>query len=91
MIFTDSYSTVRSITNVGIDDYAGGELAARHFLENGHRNLAFYGPEVLDNGVVTHRMRGVRHSSERSGDLSSTGEFHGSRCEGSGLGSETPL
>ncbi len=58
LIFTDSYSTVRSITNVGIDDYAGGELAARHFLENGHRNLAFYGPEVLDNGVVTHRMRG---------------------------------
>lgn len=58
LIFTDSYSTVRSITNVGIDDYAGGELAARHFLENGHRNPAFYGPEVLDNGVVTHRMRG---------------------------------
>ena len=58
LIFTDSYSTVGSITNVGIDDYAGGELAARHFLENGHRNLAFYGPEVLDNGVVTHRMRG---------------------------------
>ena len=58
LIFTDSYSSIRSITNVGIDDYMGGELAAKHFLENGHRNLAFYGPEVLDNGVVMHRLRG---------------------------------
>ena len=58
LIFTDSYSSVRSITNVGIDDYTGGELAAKYFLENGHRNVAFYGPEVLDNGVVMHRMRG---------------------------------
>ena len=58
LIFTDSYSSVRSITNVGIDDYTGGELAAKYFLENGHKNLAFYGPEVLDNGVVMHRLRG---------------------------------
>ena len=58
LIFTDSYSSIRSITNVGIDDYAGGELAAEHFLKNGHRNVAFYGPEALDNGVVMHRLRG---------------------------------
>ena len=58
LIFTDSYSSVRSITNVGIDDYRGGELAAEYFLENGHRNVAFYGPEALDNGVVMHRLRG---------------------------------
>ncbi len=58
LVFTDSYSTVRSITNVGIDDYRGGEMAAEYFLKCGHRNLAFFGPEVLDNGVVTHRIRG---------------------------------
>ena len=58
LIFTDSYSSIRSITNVGIDDYRGGELAAEHFLKNGHRNVAFYGPEALDNGVVMHRLRG---------------------------------
>ena len=58
LIFTDSYSSVRSITNVGIDDYRGGELAAEYFLKNGHRNVAFYGPEALDNGVVMHRLRG---------------------------------
>ena len=43
---------------MGIDDYTGGELAEKYFLENGHKNLAFYGPEVLDNGVVMHRLRG---------------------------------
>lgn len=58
MIFTDSYSSIRSITNVGIDDYRGGEMAAKYFLDNGHRNVAFYGPEALDNGVVMHRLQG---------------------------------
>lgn len=58
LIFTDSYSSVRSITNVGIDDYQGGELAARYLLENGHRNLAFIGPAALSNGVIMHRLRG---------------------------------
>ena len=31
MVFTDSYSTVRRITNIGIDDFHGGELAAKYF------------------------------------------------------------
>ena len=43
LIFTDSYSSVRSITNVGIDDYQGGETAARHLLEK---------------GVIMHRLQG---------------------------------
>ena len=58
LIFTDSYSSVRSITNVGIDDYQGGETAARHLLEKGHRNLAFFGPAAVSNGVIMHRLQG---------------------------------
>lgn len=58
LIFTDSYSSVRSITNVGVDDYRGGELAAQYLLQNGHRNIAFYGPEAVDNGLVAQRLRG---------------------------------
>ena len=58
LIFTDSYSSVRSITNVGIDDYQGGETAARHLLEKGHRNLAFVGPAAVSNGVIMHRLQG---------------------------------
>lgn len=58
LIFTDSYSSVRSIINVGIDDYRGGELAAEHLLQNGHRNLAFIGPAAISNGVIMHRLQG---------------------------------
>lgn len=58
LIFTDSYSSVRRIINVGIDDYEGGRLAAEHFLENGHTNLAFIGPKALGNGLIMHRLQG---------------------------------
>ncbi len=58
LIFTDSYSSVRRIINVGIDDYEGGRLAAGHFLENGHTNLAFIGPKALGNGLIMHRLQG---------------------------------
>ena len=58
LIFTDSYSSVRKIINVGIDDYEGGRLAARHFLEMGHTRLAFIGPRALGNGLVMHRLQG---------------------------------
>ena len=58
LVFTDSYSTVRRITNVGIDDFHGGELAARYLLSKGHRNLAFIGPEAIGNGVIMHRLQG---------------------------------
>ena len=58
LIFTDSYSSVRRIINVGRDDYEGGRLAAGHFLENGHTNLAFIGPKALGNGLIMHRLQG---------------------------------
>ena len=41
LVFTDSYSSVRQLINIGIDDYKGGVLAARHFIENGHKKFAF--------------------------------------------------
>lgn len=58
LVFTDSYSTVRRITNVGIDDFHGGELAARYLLSKGHTELAFIGPEAIGNGVIMHRLQG---------------------------------
>ncbi len=57
-VFIDSYSNVRRLSNVGIDDYKGGRLAARCLLEHGHRTLAFIGPPALHNGVVQHRFSG---------------------------------
>lgn len=58
MVFTDSYSHVRQLSNVGIDDYKGGQLAARHFIENGHRSLCFIGPPSLHTGVIQQRYLG---------------------------------
>ena len=67
LIFTDSYSTVRRITNVGIDDFRGGELAAEYLLSKGHRNLAFIGPKALGNGVVMHRLQGFTQALKKAG------------------------
>ena len=32
LIFIDSYSNVRQLINIGIDDYKGGQLAANYFF-----------------------------------------------------------
>ncbi len=66
LIFTDSYSRVRQITNVGVDDYKGGELAARYLLDNGHKDFAFVGWS-LASGVVRGRFRGFRETLEKAG------------------------
>jgi len=58
MVFIDSYSDLRRLSNIGIDDYKGGKLAAQHLLERGHRNIAFVGPPTKHNGVIQHRFAG---------------------------------
>lgn len=58
LVFTDSYSNVRQLINIGIDDYKGGELAATYFLQMGHTNLGFAGPFTKVGGVVTKRYQG---------------------------------
>lgn len=58
LVFTDSYSQVRQMINIGIDDYKGGELAATHFLQKGHTNLGFAGPFIRIGGVVSKRCEG---------------------------------
>lgn len=60
MVFVDSYSNVRQLSNIGIDDYKGGQLAASYFLSHGHRNIAFIGPTMKYNGVVRHRFDGFQ-------------------------------
>lgn len=45
--------------SLAVDDVVGGELAARHLIERGHRRLAFVGDEGLA-APVHHRLTGVR-------------------------------
>lgn len=58
MVFIDSYSDVRQLSNVGIDDFKGGQLAAQRLLDGGHTRLAFISPPNLHNGVIQHRLDG---------------------------------
>lgn len=67
LIFTDSYSPVRQVTNIGLDDYKGGELAAQYLIDKGHKQLAFVGTSTNISGVVRHRLRGFRHAIEAAG------------------------
>ena len=67
MVFIDSYSSVRQLSNVGIDDYKGGRLAARHLIACGHRSIAFVSPPVLRTSVVQHRFAGFCDELEQHG------------------------
>lgn len=67
LIFIDSYSHVRQLTNVGIDDYKGGVLAAKHFIERGHRSFAFVGTSLDLSGVVQHRLQGFKDTIINAG------------------------
>ena len=67
MVFIDSYSNVRRLSNVGIDDYKGGQLAARYLIDHGHRRMAFVGPPTMYNGVVQHRFDGFCDELKKSG------------------------
>lgn len=68
LVFTDSYSPITQITNVGIDDYKGGVLAAEYFIKNGHTDLAFISPEVTQkNGVVEQRLIGFQDTLSKHG------------------------
>jgi len=58
MVFIDSFSDMRRLSNVGIDDFKGGQLAAKHMIACGHRSFAFVSPPILRNGVVQHRLAG---------------------------------
>lgn len=58
LVFTDSYSSMRQIINIGIDDFKGGSLAASYLAGLGHRQFAFIGPSIQENGVIRHRYEG---------------------------------
>ncbi|OPJ61179.1 LacI family DNA-binding transcriptional regulator [Clostridium oryzae] len=67
LVFIDSYSPVRQVINVGIDDYKGGVLAAKYFIEHGHRDLAFLSFNIKSSGVCKHRLEGFKDTIENAG------------------------
>lgn len=64
LVFTDSYSSIRQLINIGIDDYKGGVLAAKHFIENGHQDFAFITPHTSVSQLIQQRLKGFKDTIE---------------------------
>lgn len=67
LIFTDSYCPIRQLTNIGIDDYKGGVLAAEKFIENGHKHIAFVSSCIDQSGVNNNRYMGFKDTCQQHG------------------------
>ena len=66
-VFIDTYADEQGITNVGIDDFKGGYLSAKHLIEMGHREIAFAGPGIHNPGVTGQRFQGFMKACKEAG------------------------
>ncbi|MFK3980545.1 LacI family DNA-binding transcriptional regulator [Micromonospora sp. NPDC050397] len=66
VVLLDRRSTRPDVCSVSVDDRLGGELAARHLVETGHRQIAFVGgPWRLEQ--VRDRYAGARDALREAG------------------------
>ncbi|MFY0406441.1 LacI family DNA-binding transcriptional regulator [Solicola sp. PLA-1-18] len=66
VVIVDRTREAETHCSVAVDDVLGGELAAQHLLDAGHRRIGFVGgPAVL--GQVRDRIAGVRRAVDRAG------------------------
>lgn len=85
-IYIDNYAEDLGITNIGIDDYKGGYLAAGYLLGKGHREIAFVGPSVHFPGVIQQRFFGFRDACrERGIDMTHENHFETNTLYKSGI------
>ena len=76
VVYTDTYSLSFPITNIGIDDYKGGYLSAKYLLDNGHRKIAFIGPDVNTSSVIQQRFLGYKAALEEYGLSADPEDIH---------------
>jgi LacI family transcriptional regulator len=66
IVLLDRPSRARDLCSVSVDDVLGGELAANHLLEQGHRRIGFVsGP--LSIRQCAERRRGLRRAVKAAG------------------------
>ncbi|MFL6117045.1 MAG: LacI family DNA-binding transcriptional regulator [Catenulispora sp.] len=66
VVLVDRGAEAEESCSVSVDDVLGGELAARHLLETGHRTIAFVGgPTSLQQ--VHNRLAGARGAVQAAG------------------------
>ncbi|WP_167958598.1 LacI family DNA-binding transcriptional regulator [Anaerosporobacter faecicola] len=59
IVFVDSYTeSNKNALVVGTDDFKGGYIATKHFIQNGHKKIAFAGPYSETNKIIAHRFEG---------------------------------
>lgn len=66
VILDRHYKGLQTLT-VDVDDYGGGYAAARHLIQNGHRNVGFAGPVMTKSDVIMNRLNGFRDGLLESG------------------------
>jgi LacI family transcriptional regulator len=83
LVFTDSYSDVREIVNIGVDDRKGGRLAAECILRHGHRRPGFICFTTEDDESLMHqRLRGYRETLAAAGVQLKDEHIHHIRVDG---------
>ena len=71
VVFIDSYfdKSVRTLGNVGLQDYEGSRLITRHLLTQGHRHIAFLADAAVPLGVDKERLEGCKAALAQAGLL----------------------
>ncbi len=67
ILLIDSYINDDRLLQVRLEDEQGGYIGARHLLENGHRDILFCGPPILEEGVLARRFKGYQRAMEEFG------------------------
>jgi LacI family transcriptional regulator len=66
VVLLDRWSSTQNFCSVSVADVTGGELAAAHLVEQGHRRIAFVGGP-LDITQVHDRLEGARRAVTDAG------------------------
>ena len=67
ILLIDSYINDDRLLQVRLEDEQGGYIGTRHLLENGHRDILFCGPPILEEGVLARRFCGYKRALEEFG------------------------
>ena len=67
ILLIDSYINDDRLLQVRLEDEQGGYIGARYLLENGHRDILFCGPPILEEGVLARRFKGYQKAMEEFG------------------------
>ena len=67
MVFMDTYTNDENISNIIVDDFKGGYIAAKYLINKGHRSICFAGPNHQDENVVQKICSGYVSAMKESG------------------------